>query len=247
MTSFECRRYFAEFIGTAALLVTVVGSGIMGERLSDGNVAIALLANTIPTGAILVVLIVVFGPISGAHFNPIVTLAFYWRREITRSQAIVYLGVQIVGAILGVWLAHIMFEEPIFQLSEKIRTGFSQWVAEVVASIGLIGTILLTIRFRAEAVAMNVGLYITAAYWFTSSTSFANPAVSIARCLSNTFTGIRPEDVFAFVVAQCVGAAVATRMCQWLIAPYEVDPEETRASKVTHQDSCVKHPSDPAC
>lgn len=212
------RRLTAEFIGTAFLLATVVGSGIMGDRLSGGNVAIALLANTIPTGAILVVLIAMLGPISGAHFNPAVTAVFAAKREMNTRDSLLYILVQIVGGLIGVWMAHIMFDEALFQLSAKARSGTGQLFAEWVATFGLIFTILATLRVREEAVAMAVGLYITAAYWFTASTSFANPAVTIARAFSDTFAGIRPVDVAPFIVAQFIGAFCAWGVCAWLLA-----------------------------
>lgn len=219
MTYSNTQKLAAEFIGTAFLLATVVGSGIMAERLAGGNVAIALLGNTIPTGAILVVLITMLGPISGAHFNPAVTLVFRLRDELAARDALAYVAVQIAGGIIGVWAAHMMFGEVVFQFSEKIRSGGSQWFAEGVATFGLVFTILATIRARESAVAMAVGLYITAAYWFTASTSFANPAVTIARGLSNTFAGIRPDDVAGFIAAQLVGAVLAWAFCRWLLAP----------------------------
>lgn len=210
------RRLAAEFIGTAFLLATVVGSGIMGEQLAGGNVAIALLANTIPTGAILVVLIIMFGPISGAHFNPAVTAVFAAKRDLSTSDSLLYMLVQIAGGVIGVWIAHMMFEETLFQLSSKMRAGPSQWFAEWVATFGLILTILATLRVKEDAVAMAVGLYITAAYWFTASTSFANPAVTIARSFSDTFAGIRLADMPFFVVAQFLGAFCALGICAWL-------------------------------
>jgi len=212
------RRLAAEGLGTAFLLATVVGSGIMAERLSGGNVAIALLGNTIPTGAILVVLITMFGPISGAHFNPAVSVVMMLRRELPAGDAVSYILSQIVGGVLGVWAAHLMFGELLFQYSAKERTGAAQWFAEAVATFGLVATILLTLKAKESAVAMAVGLYITAAYWFTASTSFANPAVTIARGLSDTFAGIRPVDVAPFVLAQLAGAVVAWLICQWLLA-----------------------------
>jgi glycerol uptake facilitator-like aquaporin len=211
------QKLAAEFIGTAFLLATVVGSGIMAENLAGGNVAIALLGNTIPTGAILVVLITMLGPISGAHFNPAVTLAFGLRREISPGHGIIYIAFQIAGGIAGVWAAHLMFDESIIQFSQKMRTGSGQWFAESVATFGLVFIILATLKARESAVAMAVGLYITAAYWFTASTSFANPAVTIARGFSDTFSGIRPMDVPAFIAAQILGAAVATAFCGWLL------------------------------
>lgn len=211
------KRLAAEAIGTGFLLATVVGSGIMGETLAGGNVAIALLGNTIPTGAILVVLILMFGPISGAHFNPAVTLSFLVQGKISAGDAVAYVIVQIGAAILGAWAAHLMFEEPVFMVSEKIRTGGGQWVAEIIATFGLVATILACVKHRADAVPYAVGLYITAAYWFTASTSFANPAVTIARTLTNTFSGIRPADAPLFIVCQIVGALLATWLFVWLL------------------------------
>ncbi len=199
------------------LLATVVGSGIMAERLADGNVAIALLGNTIPTGAILVVLITALGPVSGAHFNPAVTLAFALRREIGASLALIYVAVQVAGGIFGTLLAHAMFEETLWQLSMNTRTGGAQWLAEVVATFGLVATILAALRWRPDSVAWMVGLYITAAYWFTASTSFANPAVTVARSLTDTFSGIRPVDAPGFIAAQFLGAALATLILGWLL------------------------------
>ena len=211
------QKYAAEFIGTAFLLATVVGSGIMGEMLASGNIAIALLANTIPTGAILVVLITMLGPISGAHFNPAVTLVFALRGEISYKTASLYILMQIVGGIAGVLLAHIMFDLDTLQFSQKARTGPGQWSAEVVATFGLIFTILATLQTEPRAVPMAVGLYITAAYWFTASTSFANPAVTIARGFTNTFAGINPSHILAFVIAQLLGALLAALICRWLL------------------------------
>jgi len=210
------RRLAAETLGTALLLATVVGSGIMAENLAGGNNAIALLGNTIPTGAILIVLITMFGPVSGAHFNPAVTLSFLIRREITTSEAIAYVLVQITGGVLGTWAAHLMFTEELFQLSSHLRTGGDQWFSEGVATFGLVATILGTLRWRPESVACMVGLYITAAYWFTASTSFANPAVTIARSLTDTFSGIYPAHVPGFILAQLVGAIMATITIGWL-------------------------------
>ena len=219
MSQFDLpRRLAAETLGTALLLATVVGSGIMAENLAGGNVAIALLGNTIPTGAILVVLITIFGPVSGAHFNPAVTLSFLIRREITVSAAIAYVAVQIIGGIIGTWSAHLMFAQEIFQLSSHVRTGGAQWFSEGVATFGLVATILGTLRWRPEAVAYMVGLYITAAYWFTASTSFANPAVTIARSLTDTFSGIYPAHAPGFILAQLVGALVATLTIGWLVS-----------------------------
>jgi glycerol uptake facilitator-like aquaporin len=211
------RRLVAEWLGTFSLLATVVGSGIMAERLAGGNVAVALLGNTIPTGAILVVLITIFGPISGAHFNPAVTLSFALRREIASKEAGLYVLVQIAGGIAGVLAAHVMFEHPLIDPSTTSRTGLGQWVGEFVATFGLVGTILACLKARAAAVPMAVGLYITAAYWFTSSTSFANPAVTIARGFSDTFAGIAPTDVAAFVVVQLIAAALATYFFRWML------------------------------
>lgn len=220
MASFDLkRRAAAEFLGTALLLATVVGSGIMGERLAGGNQGLALLGNTLPTGAILVVLILIFGPISGAHFNPVVTLTFALRKEIKWRTALCYLIVQILGAIVGVYVAHLMFAEPVMQVSTKLRDGGAQVFSEFVATFGLIATILGTERFRAETTPVAVGLYITAAYWFTASTSFANPAVTIARSLSNTFAGISPTSAPAFIVAQLTGAVVSFGMFTWLLKP----------------------------
>jgi len=205
----------SEALGTALLLATVVGSGIMAERLAGGNQAIALLGNTIPTGAMLVVLILIFGPISGAHFNPVVTLTFLWRGEAARREALIYIPAQIVGAVLGVWLAHLMFGEPLLQISLKARAGFGQIVSEFVATFGLIATILGVARHRADTVPWAVGLYITAAYWFTASTSFANPAVTMARVLTNSFSGIAPAYVLPFIAAQAAGAAAAAGLFGW--------------------------------
>jgi len=212
------QRLVAEALGTAFLLATVVGSGIMAERLAGGNVAIALLGNTIPTGAILFVLITMLGPISGAHFNPAVTVAFLIRREIGAREAGLFIAVQIVGAIAGTLAAHAMFDLPLLQLSEKVRIGPAQWWSEIVATFGLVVTILATLKARPSAIPMAVGLYITAAYWFTASTSFANPAVTIARSLTNTFSGIRPADMPAFMVAQLLGAVLAVAVCGWLLS-----------------------------
>jgi glycerol uptake facilitator-like aquaporin len=211
------RRLFAEWLGTLFLLATVVGSGIMAERLAGGNVAIALLGNTIPTGAILVVLILVFGPISGGHFNPAVTLAFFIRKEISAREGLLYGLAQITGGIVGVFIAHLMFENPLIDPSTTARTGTSQWISEFVATFGLVATILGLVKARPEAIPFAVGLYITAAYWFTSSTSFANPAVTIARGFSNTFAGIDPAHVAAFIVVQLLAAVVAAYTFKWLL------------------------------
>ena len=211
----------AEFVGTAMLLATVVGSGIMGETLSPLNDAIALLGNTIATGAILVVLILMFGPISGAHFNPAVTLAFLLKKEIGGRDALLYVAIQVFGAVVGVVAAHAMFDQELLQISEKIRTGEAQWLAESIATFGLVSTIFLVVTFRSDAVPYAVGLYITAGYWFTASTSFANPAVTIAREFTNTFSGIAPANVPGFVVAQIIGAIFAAYFCMWLIRQSE--------------------------
>jgi glycerol uptake facilitator-like aquaporin len=210
-------RLAAEALGTALLLAIVVGSGIMGERLSAGSDAIALLGNTLATGAGLVVLITIFGPISGAHFNPAVTLAFAIRREIAWPLGLAYVTVQVIAGIVGVWLAHAMFAEPILQVSTKLRDGPSQALAEFVATFGLVGSILGSLRFRPTATPWIVGLYITAAYWFTASTSFANPAVTLARSLSNTFAGIAPSSTPVFVAAQLLGAIAASVAFGWLL------------------------------
>jgi glycerol uptake facilitator-like aquaporin len=204
------RPVLAEALGSALLLAAVVGSGIMAERLSGGNVGLALLANAIATGAALFALIVMFGPISGAHFNPVVTLALTARGESPRQWVLPFLAAQVVGAILGVWLAHLMFDLAILQTSVKLRTGVGQWAAEATATFGLVLLILLGVRKALASLPAAVALYIVAAYWFTASTSFANPAVTIARSLSNTFAGISPLDAPAFIVAQLVGAALAT-------------------------------------
>jgi glycerol uptake facilitator-like aquaporin len=203
------RRIASECVGTAFLLAVVVGSGIMGEQLAAGNDAIALLGNTIATGAGLVVLIRIFGPVSGAHFNPAVTLAFLLRREIDRPTATAYVAAQLVGAVLGVWAAHAMFAEPLLQISTKLRQGPAQGFAEFIATFGLLGTIFGTQRSQPEFTPVAVGLYITAAYWFTASTSFANPAVTLARSLSNTFAGIAPASVPLFIGGQIVGTLAA--------------------------------------
>jgi glycerol uptake facilitator-like aquaporin len=203
-------------LGTAFLLATVVGSGIMAVKLSGGNGALALLCNTLPTGAILAVLILTFGPISGAHFNPAVSLAFALRNELPWSIAGAYTACQLIGGIIGVWAAHFMFELPLLQFSATVRAGPGQWFAESIATFGLVLTILGCLARTPQAVPYAVGLYITAAYWFTASTSFANPAVTIARSLSDTFTGISPAGVLAFILAQLIGMLVATTLAKWL-------------------------------
>jgi glycerol uptake facilitator-like aquaporin len=212
------RRLVAEGLGTALLLAVVVGSGIMGERLAGGNAAIALLGNTLATGAALVVLITSLGPISGAHLNPVVTVMFAARREMGWRLAVGYIAVQFASAILGVWAAHLMFAEPLLQVSTKARDGLPQGFAEAVATFGLIGTILASLRFRPDATPTLVGLYITAAYWFTASTSFANPAVTLARTLTDTFAGIAPHSAPVFVAGQLIGAAAAVGAFGWLLA-----------------------------
>jgi glycerol uptake facilitator-like aquaporin len=212
------RRLFAEFLGTALLLATVVGSGIMGTALSAGNDGIALLANAAATAGILYVLIVVLGPVSGAHFNPAVTLAMAMRGDIGRRDAIAYVAVQCIAAILGVLLAHAMFDVALVQPGTHVRTGLAQWLSEGVATFGLLLTILLGIRHRPAAVPALVASYIFAAYWFTASTSFANPAVTLARGLTQSFAGIRLQDVGAFVVAQLVGALLGVVAARWLDA-----------------------------
>jgi glycerol uptake facilitator-like aquaporin len=211
------RRTVAEGLGTALLLATVIGSGIMGERLSGGSVGLALLANTLATGAVLVALILTFGAVSGAHFNPAVTLADASQGGITWREVPAYIGAQIVGAFGGVAVAHVMFEEPLFSASTHVRSGAAQLAGEFVATFGLLAVIWGSVRRRPAAVPFVVGAYITAAYWFTSSTSFANPAVTAARAASNTFAGIRPIDVPGFVVAQLLGAAAATMLFRWLV------------------------------
>jgi len=213
------RRLLAEALGSAFLLATVVGSGVMGETLSGGNVAIALLGNTLATGAILVVLITIFGPVSGAHFNPAVSLAFAARRELGWRDALLYALAQIAGAIIGVWAAHLMFDLPLWQVSAKIRFGYGQWLSEWVAAFGLGLTIFGCLHGARAAVPAAVGLYITAAYWFTASTSFANPAVTLARALSNTFAGIAPGGVVAFIIAQLLGMAAAVWLAEALWKP----------------------------
>jgi glycerol uptake facilitator-like aquaporin len=219
------RRLASEALGTALLLAVVIGSGIMGQRLAAGNDAIALLGNTVATGAALVVLISIFGPISGAQLNPAVTLAFLARREISPGTAAAYIAVQLAAAVLGVWSAHLMFAEPVLQVSTKLREGPAQVFAEAVATFGLIGTILATIRFRPQFTPAAVGLYITAAYWFTASTSFANPAVTVARALSDTFAGIAPASVPGFILGQLIGVAVGVGVFGWLLGPEPIHPD----------------------
>jgi glycerol uptake facilitator-like aquaporin len=210
------RRYVAEGLGTAFLLAAVVGSGIMAEKLAGGNGALALLCNTLPTGAILAVLILTFGPVSGAHFNPAVSLAMAWRGELPSCDAARYIVAQIVGGIAGVLATHAMFELPLWQVSATVRAGYGQWLAEFVATFGLLLTIIGCAARTPAAIPYAVGLYITAAYWFTASTSFANPAVTIARALSDTYAGIAPAGVMAFIAAQFAGAAAAVALARWL-------------------------------
>jgi glycerol uptake facilitator-like aquaporin len=226
----------AEGIGTALLLATVIGSGIMGDKLAGGNVAVALLANTLATGAGLVALILTFGPVSGAHFNPAVTLADATQGGLPWREVPVYVAAQVVGAFAGVGIANFMFEKPVFFVATHERSGIAQMVSELVATFGLLAVIWGCARRRSGAVPFAVGAYITAAYWFTSSTSFANPAVTLARAASDTFAGIRPVDVPGFVVAQLLGAAAATATFRWLVpalpavAERVVDPRESEGS-----------------
>jgi glycerol uptake facilitator-like aquaporin len=210
------RRVFSEALGTAFLLAAVVGSGIMAQRLAGGNVALALLCNTLATGAMLAVLILIFASTSGAHFNPAVSLAFALRGELTWTIAGVYVVAQVIGAIVGVWVAHLMFELPLWQISTTLRSEAGQWLAEFIAAFGLLLTIFGCVGAAPAAVAYAVGLYITAAYWFTASTSFANPAVTIARSLSDTFAGIAPAGVLAFIAAQVLGSIAAVVLARWL-------------------------------
>jgi glycerol uptake facilitator-like aquaporin len=220
------RRVVAEFLGTAFLVAAVVGSGIMGERLAAGNVALALLANTVATGAALVVLILTFGPISGAHFNPVVTLADALEGGISWADTLPYIPAQIFGGISGAIIAHVMFGLPVVSLSQHARTGPPQWFSEFVATFGLLSVIWGCSRTRSSVVPFAVGTYITAAYWFTASTSFANPAVTIARCLSDTFAGIRPVDVPWFIFAQFLGGFAATMVFRWLVPNLQVQANE---------------------
>lgn len=213
------RRLFSEWLGTALLVAVVVGSGIMGENLADGNAAIALLGNTLATGAALAVLILIFGPISGAHFNPVVSLSFALQRKLPWPEFLAYIMVQMIGGVAGTMLAHIMFSLPLIEFSTHTRTGGGVWIGEIIAAFGLLATILGCLRTRPDVIPHAVGLFITAGYWFTSSTSFANPAVTIARSITNTFSGIRPEDVGGFIIAQIIGALLATAVFKWLLQP----------------------------
>lgn len=228
------RRLVSEGLGTAMLLAVVVGSGIMAERLAGGNVAIALLANAIATGAGLVALILMFGTISGAHFNPVVTLSEAWQKNIPAREVLPYIGVQVLGAFAGVAAAHGMFEAPLFFASQHVRTGPAQWWSEFVATFGLIAVIIGCSRSRPHVTPFAVAAYITAAYWFTSSTSFANPAVTLARSATDTFAGIRPVDAPGFVLAQLLGAAAATLVFCWLYPP--APPGATVAGTVSPGD-----------
>ncbi|RZI40436.1 aquaporin family protein [Herbaspirillum sp. HC18] len=220
----RAKRLVAEGLGTALLLAVVIGSGIMGEQLAGGNTAIALLANAIATGAGLVALILMFGTISGAHFNPVVTLSEAWQRNLPVSDVLPYIVVQVIGAFAGVAAAHLMFGLPVFFGSEHVRTGAAQWWSEFIATFGLLAVIISCSRSRPAATPFAVAIYITAAYWFTSSTSFANPAVTLARAATNTFAGIRPADAPGFIVAQLLGAAAATSLFCWL---YPAAPKDT--------------------
>jgi glycerol uptake facilitator-like aquaporin len=224
------RRAFAELLGTAFLLAAVIGSGIMAERLAGGNAALSLLGNTLPTGAILVVLILIFAPVSGAHFNPAISIAFALRGEMPWRFVPPYVASQMIGAVLGVFAAHLMFELPLAQIATTVRTGHGQWLAEGIAAFGLALTIFGCLAAAPAALAYAVGLYIVAAYWFTASTSFANPAVTVARALSNTFAGIAPSGVIAFVLAQLAGMLVAVAVASWLW------PSE-RARSFDHRDA----------
>ncbi len=228
------RRLVAEFVGTALLLAVVVGSGIMGERLAGGNAALALLANSIATGGGLVALILVFGPISGAHFNPVVSVALAASGRQGWSDLPGYCLAQLAGAVVGVWMAHAMFGEPLFQVSAKMRPGAALIFSEVVATFGLLTTIFGCLRYRPAAVPYAVAAYIVAAYWFTASTSFANPAVTVARSLSNTFAGIRPQDVPGFIGAQLLGATLATALDAWF--------HRTKAAAAPQEDASGARP-----
>ncbi len=228
------RRLVAEGLGSAMLLAVVVGSGIMAERLAGGNVAIALLANAIATGTGLVAVILIFGSLSGAHFNPVVTLAAAWQKTMPTSEVLPYIAVQLMGAFAGVAAAHLMFGEPLFFASEHIRTGPSQWWSEFVATFGLLAVIIGCSRSRPNITPFAVAAYITAAYWFTSSTSFANPAVTLARAATNTFAGIRPGDTLGFIIAQLLGGAAATLLFCWL---YPTPPQHTVVAALTSIDS----------
>jgi glycerol uptake facilitator-like aquaporin len=223
------RRLAAEALGTLFLVMAVVGSGIMAEKLAGGNEAIALLCNTLPTGAVLFVIITIFAPVSGAHFNPAVSLVMWVRGALDRNSALLYMAVQIVGGCFGAIAAHLMFGLDALQISQTARTGVGQWIGEFIATFGLIATILGCIKFAPGAVATAVGLYITSAYWFTSSTSFANPAVSIARSISDTFAGIAPHDVPIFIPAELLGALAASYFFAWLFTAEGAPPRKRKA------------------
>lgn len=220
------RRLAAEALGTFFLLAAIVGSGIMGEQLAGGNLAVVLIGNSLATAAALIVLIMLFGPVSGAHFNPAVTLAFLQRREITPGVAGLYVATQIISGILGVLAVHLMFGDPVIQISSHIRYGSGQWLGEVIATFGLVMAIFGTLRWRPSAVPYAVGLYIAAAMWFTSSTSFANPAVTIARLLTDSFSGIAPGSVAPFIAAQLLGAVLAAAVMGWLLLPASADERD---------------------
>lgn len=224
------RVWLAEFGGTAALLAVVVGSGIMGEQLAQGNTAVALLANAVATGLGLYVLIALLGPVSGAHFNPVVTAAMWWRGDRGGVESIGYVAAQVSGAIVGVWLAHLMFDLPLLQTGVKVRSGAGQWLSELIATAGLLSTILLALRERPQAIPALVGAYITAAYWFTASTSFANPAVTIARAFTHTFAGVRPADVGGFILAQLAGGTLVLAAARALRAPRAAAPSPSSSS-----------------
>jgi len=215
------KKLVAEALGSAFLLAVVVGSGIMAERLAGGNVALALLANALATGAGLIALILMFGPISGAHFNPVVSMSASLQKQISWAQTVQFSFAQIAGAVLGVAIAHLMFDLPLFFASEHQRTGISQWLSEFVASFGLLAVIISTSKSRSATTPFAVAAYIVSAYWFTASTSFANPAVTIARALSNTFAGIHPADVLGFILAQILGAIAATYVFGWLYQEFD--------------------------
>ena len=223
------RRLTAEALGTLFLVMAVVGSGIMADKLAGGNEAIALLCNTLPTGAVLFVIITIFAPVSGAHFNPAVTIVMWLRGALDRNEALLYIAVQIVGGCLGAIAAHLMFGLDALQISQTARTGVGQWIGEFIATFGLIATILGCVKFAPGAVATAVGLYITSAYWFTSSTSFANPAVSIARSISDTFAGIAPQDVPIFILAELLGALAAAYLFGWLFTEELERPRKRKA------------------
>lgn len=228
MNATVAQRIAAEGIGTALLLVAVVGSGIMAAKLSGGNVGLALLANAIATGGALIALILTFGPISGAHFNPVVTLALAFRGEIRTPVTVGYTVVQVAGAVIGVWVTHLMFGLPVLELSTHARATFGEWVGEFVATFGLLCLILSTSRHTPAAVPYGVAAYITGAYWFTSSTSFANPAVTFARSLTDTFAGIQPGHVPGFIIAQLVGGLAAVLLFWWLPTPSNGDPPKEK-------------------